>query len=261
MSCGRRSLCRRLGYATCALVLALFAPAIGPRRADLCPVAHADVPLELRELPIVEVQVAGETAGTVTAREIGVPLGARLTRAMLRATTERLLASQRYADVQLDVERSGAGVRLIATLVPRLLVLRVQVSGNEVLEDDELLRAAQVHEGVEVRPDQLGDLVRRVEGAYAERGYSGAHAWVSLRDTDDPARKVLVLEVREGRPARLRAVRFAGETPEDDARELVLGELGLERGDVVDRRALGDGRAWAASGLSTAQFRDRHRNA
>ncbi len=241
MSRGRRSRRPLLGYAAFTLALALFATAIAPREAALRSAAHADVPLELRELPIVEVQVAGETAGTVTAREIGVPLGARLTRAMLRATTERLLASQRYADVQLDVERVGTGVRLIATLVPRLLVLRVQVSGNAVLEDDELLRAAQVHEGVEVRADQLGDLVRRVESAYAERGYAGAHAQVSLRDTDDPSRKVLVLEVREGRPARLRAVRFAGETPEDDARELVLGELGLERGDVVDRRALGDG--------------------
>lgn len=233
--------------------------------------ARADVPLELRELPIVAVEVAGETAGTVTPYEIGVALGARLTRRLLRATTERLLGSQRYADVQLEVEPAEGGVRLIVTLVPRLLVLRVEVSGNEVLDDEEMLRAAQVSEGGEVRPEQLGELTRRIEGAYAERGYVVAHATAALRDTDDPARKVLLLAVREGRPARLRAVRFAGETPRDEARELVLAELGLARGDVVDRRALGDGlraaqaalheHGWLEASLGPAEVADDARGA
>jgi outer membrane protein assembly complex protein YaeT len=225
--------------------------ALGAVLAALGPgaVARADVPLELRGRAITSVEVAGETAGTVAPEEIGVALGTPLTRALLRATTERLLGSLKYADVQLDVEQVGEGVRLIVTLVPRLVVLRIQLSGNEALEDEEVLRAAQVSEGGEVRPEELGVLTRRIESAYAERGYVAARATASLRDTDDPARKVLFLGVREGRPARLRAVRFAGETPVEEARELVLAELGLHRGDVVDRRALGEGLRAAQSTL------------
>lgn len=233
--------------------------------------AHADLPLELLGRPIVAVEIAGATEGIVTQRDIGVPLGARVTRTLLRATTERLLASRRYADVQLDVEPRGDGVRLIVTLVPRLFVLRVQIAGNVTLDDEEILRAAQVNEGGEVRPDQLGDLMRRIEGAYAERGYSAARASASLRETDDPARKVLVVDIREGRPARLRAVRFVGETPVDEAREVVLAELHLDRGDVVDRRALGDGlraaqaglreRGWLEASLGPAEVSDDARGA
>lgn len=233
--------------------------------------ARAYVPLELRGRPVVAVQIAGETAGTITPREIGVPIGTRLTRALLRATTERLLASQRYADVQLDVEPAGEGVTLIVTLVPRLIVLRVQIAGNVMLEDEEVLRVAQIGEGAEVRPDQLGELMRRVESAYGERGYASAHASASLRETDDPSRKVLVIDIREGRPALLRAVRFAGEVPEDEAREIVLTELSLDRGDVVDCRALGDGlraaqaalreHGWLEASLGPAEVSDDLRGA
>ena len=233
--------------------------------------ARADLPLELRELPILEVVVAGETAGTVTARDIGVRIGSRLTRALLRDTTERLLATERYADAQLDVERTDGGVRLIVTLVPRLVLLRVQITGNDVLENDDLLRAAQISEGGEVRTEQLGELTRRIESAYSEHGYSAARAVLSLRDTDDPSKKVLVVAVREGRPALLRAIRFAGETPEADARALVLSELGLGRGDVVDRGALGDGvrraeaalreHGWLEASLGPAEVADDLRGA
>ena len=71
------------------LVLALvLSAAMATLRAPSA--ARADLPLELRERPIVAVEIAGETAGTVTPREIGVPLGAHLTRQLLRAATERL---------------------------------------------------------------------------------------------------------------------------------------------------------------------------
>lgn len=248
-----------------ALALAVIVAALA------APAARADVPLELRGRPILRVEIAGESAGAVTPNEIGIAPGTPLTRALMRATTERLLRSQLYTEVQLDVEPLGEGIRLIVTLVPRLVVLRVQLAGNEVLEDEEILRAAEVSEGGEIRPEELGDMMRRIEGAYAERGYVAAHATASLRDTDDPARKLLFIDVREGRPARLRAVRFIGEAPVAEARKLVLDELGLARGDVVDRRTLGDGlrgaqttlreHGWLEASLGPADVSDDARGA
>ncbi len=228
------------------------------------PRARAELPAALRDRPLVAVEIVGDGAGALTAAELALTPGTPLTRALLRAAVTRLLASQRYADVQIDAEPATGGARVIVSVTPRLLVLRVQSTGNTVLDDAELRRAARIAEGEEVRPAELGELAERVMRAYAERGYASARVAVSLRDTDDPARKVLVLGVVEGAPARLRAVRFLGEAPPDEARERVLDALGVARGDIVDQRTLADGaraaelalreRGWLEASLGAPQI-------
>jgi len=84
----------------------------------------------------------------------------------------------------------------------------------------------------------LEALSRQITRLYAQRGYLRAHAEVTLRDTDDPTSKVLMVAVEEGAPARLRSVRFAGESPLDPARE--LGTMSIGVGDVVDREKLSE---------------------
>ena len=202
--------------------------------------AYAELPPELVGRPLVGVEVVGDTATTLSPEELGTTPGAPVDRALLRAAMTRLLASERYADVQIDAEVAPGGVRLVVTATPRLVVLRVQSTGNEVLDDDELRRAARIAEGDEVRPTELGELAERVMRAYADRGYARAQVVVTLRDTDDATRKVVIFAVAEGAPSRLRAVRFLGEAPPNDVRERILGALSVTRGDVVDQRTVTD---------------------
>src|SRR5690606_16553202 len=110
--------------------------------------------------------------------------GALLTRQLLRSTTERLLASGRWADVQIDAVPEGAGVALIVHLVPRVVITRVDVSGGAVMSHDEIVQALGLGPGGALEGRDLSPLARAVADAYAERGYTDARVTLRLRDTD-----------------------------------------------------------------------------
>jgi outer membrane protein assembly factor BamA len=211
--------------------------------------------------------VEGEARDLVDPGALGIPLGARLSRALLRRTTTALLETGRWTDVQIDAEPAGAdGVRLRVALAPRTTLVRVDLSGNRSLDDDELVRALGVGPDSELTREQTDELARRVVAAYAEIGFTRALVHTELRDTEDPSRKILGVRVIEGEPARLRAVRFVGERPPEQATRRLLAALGIGRGDVVDRRKLRDAvraaeldlrrRGWLAADLGAPEVRE-----
>ena len=63
--------------------------------------AVAQIPEALADRPIGRVEIVGESSGATGARDIGVPLGARLSRTLLRSTVERLLADFMTKDLPL----------------------------------------------------------------------------------------------------------------------------------------------------------------
>ena len=148
----------------------------------------------------------------------------------------RLLATERYADVQVQVAAEGAGVRVIVRLEPRIVLVRVDVSGNRVMGDDALRRELRLGEGSEVDPTDLPTVEARLRSHYAQHGYESATVDASLRDTDDPARKVLILQVDEGPPSRVSAVVFEGQPPPATAG--VRRAMGLGEGDIIDRETV-----------------------
>jgi outer membrane protein insertion porin family len=198
--------------------------------------ARAEIPPALNGKPIVAVEVAGETAAIAAAREVGVPLGAPLNRALVRSAIQRLLETGRWTNVQVDAIAVDNGVKLVVWLTPRIVVHRVDIGGNESLDEQTIRDALRVDAGSELSADQLPDLVRSVARLYAERGYVGVQIETDLRDTDDPSRKVLILTIEEGVPTRIRTIRFDGEQPLDP--QAVLSAMQTTRGDVFDRRKL-----------------------
>ena len=99
-------------------------------------VAGAQVPATLAGRRVVGGRVEGEL-GAVDA-STGIAPGATLSRALVRRATEQLLATGRWADVQIDVEVAPGGVELVVRVVPRVLVGRVDIDGNEALSDDDV---------------------------------------------------------------------------------------------------------------------------
>ena len=99
----------------------------------------AQVPLELRGRRVVAVEIAGVTAGITEERELGIPLGVPVNRRMVRNTIRRLAESGRWADVQIDLVPVSGGVKIVAHLVPRELLVRVEVVGNDEIDDSELV--------------------------------------------------------------------------------------------------------------------------
>jgi outer membrane protein assembly complex protein YaeT len=200
------------------------------------PAAHAQIPVEMRGRRVVDVEVFGETAGITEARDVGIPLGVPLSRRLLRNTIARLAETGRWRDVQLDLITVEGGVRVIAHLVPVVVIARVEVRGNSEIDASEILRAAGLSTGTELRDDTVEEVVVATSEAYDEVGYEEVHVEVIVRDTDDPSRKVMLIQIAEGEPTRIVRLQFQG-TPPPRASGAASG-LSFGVGDVLDRDAI-----------------------
>ncbi len=198
--------------------------------------AHAEIPPELDGRPVVAVEVLGEAAAIVSVVDIGIPHGSALSRPLIRAAVLRLLHTGRFTDVQIDGVPEGDGVRLQITLLPRIVIDRVDIAGQEHVPEQPIRDALRVSEGATVLLGQLEAQARAVSRLYAERGFLGAEVEVSLRDTDDPSHKVLMVRIAEGAPTRLRSILFDGEQPVDPVAVLAVMESSV--GSVLDRTGL-----------------------
>jgi outer membrane protein assembly factor BamA len=198
--------------------------------------ARADIPAELLGEPVMQVEMAGDAAAIAPPREVGIPLGTALERGVVRAALSRLIQSGRFTDVQIDAEPMPGGVKLIVWLTPRVIVLRLDIAGNLSLDTQSVREALGVGPGSEVSPQELGALSHKIARAYAERGYLGAQIDVELRDTDDPANKVLMVRIEEGTPTRIADIRFGGEPPLDPVQVITSMQSAL--GDILNRPKL-----------------------
>jgi outer membrane protein insertion porin family len=201
--------------------------------------ARAELPDELRGQRIVEVRVGGESAQIAKPELTGVHVGERLERELVRKAIQRLLASGRWVDVQVDAQSVAAGVVLVFQLEPRLTLRRIEVRGSDYLEEQVVRDSLGLRAGSEARAESLPLLAAEVRKAYAERGYLATRVEVRFRDTDDPSQKVLLVEIDEGGPTRLSGLTFTGEQPADAAR--VFSAMGLHVGDVLNRRVFAAG--------------------
>jgi outer membrane protein insertion porin family len=191
---------------TCALGVALAL-------TTLVPVGRADIPGTLRGAPVREVVVEGEASGYVDPATFNVRPGAPLTRDLIRGLILKATDGEEWLDAIVEAEEVPAGVRLHVTLVPRIVALRVDLRGNAAIPRDEILRTADVGEGARVDPVKLERGEDALRKAYAQAGYEAADVRISLRDSNVPAKKVVLIEVKEGPATRVLRVRFRGDTP------------------------------------------------
>lgn len=198
--------------------------------------ARAEIPSDWLGERVLAARIAGVQAGRIDDESIGIERGEELTRGLVRAAVQRLLAQGRFADVQVEAVKVEGGVALLFHVQPRLLVRRVEAVGNTVLDDRELLRLVSVHEESELSPEDYPKWVADIQKAYAERGYPFARARVVVRDMDDLTYKVVRLEVTEGEPLRISGVRFEGERL--PARKGMGRILGFGVGDIADMQRI-----------------------
>ncbi|MEM9193151.1 MAG: POTRA domain-containing protein [Myxococcota bacterium] len=201
-------------------------------------VADGQVRPELRGQRVVAIEIAGETEGLTPPREVGIPIGARVSRRLFRAATRRLLESGQWRDVQFDILAEDDGVRIVAHLSPRTVLRRIDIVRNEIVDDDEIRRAMRLSTGSDFQRSELAERASAVEAIYRERGYEAARAEMILRDTNDPRQKVLLVRIFEGPPTWVREVVFEGQAP--PRRASVLDVLEVEPGDTLDRRVIAE---------------------
>jgi outer membrane protein assembly factor BamA len=154
--------------------------------------------------PIVRVSVVLDGNIWTDVKPPAVPrlkVGAALTRAAARRALEDALDTGRFATGRIVVQPENAGVAVVLHLLPRKLIDRVDVDLHGArLPRDEVLREADLSDGGELVGADVVEASRRIERYFAVHGYPSAKASVLTRETDDPMRAIVLVDVTAGAP-------------------------------------------------------------
>ena len=214
-----------------ALLLALFLTA-APARAQ-----GPGVPSE-PVVASVKLQIRG--GGQVPADLQGlvaVTPGQPLSRRAVRRSIERLFSTGRFSDVVARADQGPDGLLVTFELAPVVRIARIDLTGVRALGNDEVLAAARLQTGSEFWPERLDEARAGLLAAYARRGWNQAE--ISATAQPSPEGMVVKLDVREGEPTRVAAVRFDGQPGLPAGR--LSSAFGLRVGDILDRTRLDPG--------------------
>ncbi len=118
-----------------------------------------------------------------------------------RRALDALLGSGGFARGRVTARSEASGVVVSLYLVPRKLVRGLKLDLHESrLDRDELLREADLSEGGEIIGADLSAMKCRIEGYLSMHGYPRAEVAITMRDTDDPARASVLVDVTPGHP-------------------------------------------------------------
>ncbi|HLK35359.1 MAG TPA: POTRA domain-containing protein [Polyangiaceae bacterium] len=118
-----------------------------------------------------------------------------------RRALEALLHTGRYGRGRVTAQAEGPGVYVAVHLAPRKLIGRLELELHGAPVDrDELLRTADLAEDGEIVGSDVGAVCRAIERYLALHGFPSARATLSMRDTDDPTRTLVTVDVQPGPP-------------------------------------------------------------
>jgi outer membrane protein insertion porin family len=205
--------------------------------------------------PIARILVLTEGGRwTATPRIEHARIGQLLSADLVRRVLSELGDSGGYADMRASVEAEGAGVRLTIRVVPRRLIANIRVTAGG-LDQDDVLRVANVREGGALTAMELSALQERVKRLYVRRGFTRARVTVDAVDTDDPASIVLAIEVAPGPPRNISVRRF-GVWPDPVAEGMAeaLASYALGPDDRANEDALSEADRALEAELQTRGF-------
>ena len=154
--------------------------------------------------------------------------------------------------MQVDARPRAGGVVVTVHLRPRVVVTRVDVVGNSLVDDAEVRALLGLGADGELEEGAVRPLHDRLVEAYSERGYPNAEVSIALRDTDDPSRKVLRISIEEGAPLTVARYAYVGDPVPEDVD--IPGAVGIGLDAVLDRTRLSDGLLAARRALRAAGY-------
>ncbi|MEQ8768945.1 MAG: outer membrane protein assembly factor BamA [Phycisphaerales bacterium] len=163
--------------------------------------------------------------------------GAPYRRATVDNDIRRLNRLGTFSSVESAVQRLDTGsVDLIFTVVPRPVIVDVQVSGNTRLSDQELAGQVDLLAGTPIDRFQVDRAARRIEELYREEGFYFAQ--VTLDEEVLEESNIVLFTIREGERVKVTDLRFEGNTafePRELRRELETKTANiLRRGQLDD---------------------------
>ncbi|MFA6456869.1 MAG: outer membrane protein assembly factor BamA [Bacteroidota bacterium] len=181
--------------------------------------------MQPKQYKILGISVAGNklsepaaiigNSGLKIGDEITVP-GEQTRNAILRLWNLKIFAN---VDIQAEnFVENGVYLLIVVEEFPRLE--KVEYSGNDELDADDLDKKINMTKGQIISPQEVSRITKVIKKAYEEEGYLQAQISSELIDAPDAAskgRKILKYTVDEGYDARVREIQFFGNTHFDDS--------------------------------------------
>lgn len=163
--------------------------------------------------------------------------GQPMTRKAARRTVERLMETQRFAEVVVWADDVEGGVEVVVALTPRALVETTYVEGARALTTLEVLNASKILSGSEMYPERAAEAVEAVAALYRARGYLEAKVEISVTEGEQGVDVGFL--VQEGPPTFLSQLSFTGDIGLPIERLLAI--VGVQPGEVLEVQALNAG--------------------
>ena len=157
-------------------------------------------------------------------------VGQALSMREVRETLTHLFALGRYDDVRFTAGRQAEQVSLRYELIPRVVVERVELSGEGTVSRDELREAITLTHGAAFEVDRIPAVADTVTRFYRARGFINAQVATRVEGTG-PSRTLRV-EATPGPPARIAQISLTGVGITQ--RPIMLARLGLADGQPYD---------------------------
>lgn len=178
-----------------------------------------------RGLPIVSVEVAGNRR--VTKEDVRSYLrqkpGQTFSPEALAKDVRELWGSGFFDDIEVDLDRTDAGVSLRFTVRERPNVAKVEFDGNDEIDDDDLKEAVEVKENSVISQPSIQRATQKIRDMYAEKGYFLAEAKAEIVPQKD--NEVLVrFKIVEHNQVTVRRITFIGNhnVPDEELRAVMF---------------------------------------
>lgn len=184
-----------------------------------------DVAAQARGSAIVDVEVVGnrrissEDVRNYLRLRVGDPFSPE----KLAQDVRELWASGYFEDVEVDLERTASGVRLRFIVRERPSIRQVEFTGNDELDDDELLEAIEVKVDSILSQPAIRRSVQKIRDMYAEKGYFLAEVEHSI-DIERDNQVSVTFAVTEHSQVSVRRINFIGNEhiSDDELREVMF---------------------------------------
>jgi outer membrane protein insertion porin family len=196
-------------------------PVTSPRSAPP-PASETD---RAKGLPIVGIEVLGNRR--VTKEDVKSYLreraGQPFSPEALSKDVRELWGSGFFDDVEVDLDRSDAGVTLRFTVRERSNIAKVEFTNNDEIDDDDLKEAIEVKESTVLSYPAIQRSIQKIRDMYAEKGYFLAEAKTEIvpEKNNEVSVKFIVTEHNQ---VTVRRVTFIGNVsiPSDDLRAVMF---------------------------------------
>ncbi|MGA9115489.1 MAG: outer membrane protein assembly factor BamA [Bacteroidota bacterium] len=180
------------------------------------PPARAQAPRPQEILRILGIAVEGNTTADPAAviANAGLKVGEEFVRSgdKISGAVRRLWALGIFDDVRIAVDRRvGDGVYLLVTVRELPRFEGAEVSGDDEMDADDILKKVTLERGEPIPPYALARIRRQVERLYEEEGFLLARVQVTAAASDTaPHRATVKVEVDEGPEVEVARIMFEG---------------------------------------------------